>query len=83
MHTASCWGRSWSRTCIALSPEHLCSSFPGMLLRLQDVWDMRWSEDDPDLFAMMEKTKMYIFRRAVQGGLLLPDAACLHAVLLG
>jgi|AntAceMinimDraft_5_1070358.scaffolds.fasta_scaffold189859_1 hypothetical protein len=28
----------------------------------KDVWDMRWSDDDPELFAMMEKTRMYIFR---------------------
>ena len=31
---------------------------------LQDVWDMLWSEDSPDLFAMMEKGRMYIFRCA-------------------
>ncbi|XP_064652091.1 WD repeat-containing protein 35-like [Lineus longissimus] len=28
----------------------------------KDVWDMRWAEDNPELFAMMEKTRMYIFR---------------------
>ena len=28
----------------------------------KDVWDMRWASDNPDLFAMMEKTRMYIFR---------------------
>ena len=28
----------------------------------KDVWDMRWADDNPDLFAMMEKTRMYIFR---------------------
>ena len=28
----------------------------------KDVWDMRWATDNPDLFAMMEKTRMYIFR---------------------
>eukprot|EP01063_Lacrimia_lanifica_P003469 TRINITY_DN1185_c0_g1_i1.p1 TRINITY_DN1185_c0_g1~~TRINITY_DN1185_c0_g1_i1.p1 ORF type:complete len:1246 (+),score=479.60 TRINITY_DN1185_c0_g1_i1:153-3890(+) len=28
----------------------------------KDVWDMRWSTDDEDLFAMMEKTRMYIVR---------------------
>ncbi|KAL0485363.1 WD repeat-containing protein [Acrasis kona] len=28
----------------------------------KEVWDMRWSEDNPDLFAIMEKTKMYTFR---------------------
>ena len=27
----------------------------------KDTWDMVWSEDNPKLFAMMEKTRMYIF----------------------
>lgn len=27
----------------------------------KDSWDMVWSEDNPKLFAMMEKTRMYIF----------------------
>ena len=28
----------------------------------KDVWDMKWANDNADLFAMMEKTRMYIFR---------------------
>ncbi|XP_065063167.1 WD repeat-containing protein 35-like [Rhopilema esculentum] len=28
----------------------------------KDVWDMKWAEDNPELFAMMEKTRMYVFR---------------------
>jgi len=28
----------------------------------KDVWDMRWATDNEELFAMMEKTRMYIFR---------------------
>ncbi len=28
----------------------------------QDAWDMVWAEDNPQLFAMMEKTRMYIMR---------------------
>ena len=28
----------------------------------RDVWDVLWSEDSPDLFAMMEKSRMYVFR---------------------
>nr|XP_032817286.1 WD repeat-containing protein 35 isoform X1 [Petromyzon marinus] len=28
----------------------------------KDVWDVRWAADNPDLFAMMEKTRMYVFR---------------------
>jgi len=31
----------------------------------KDVWDMRWADDDPELFALMEKTRMYIFRGLV------------------
>uniref|UniRef100_A0A8C3R2W5 WD repeat-containing protein 35 n=1 Tax=Cyanoderma ruficeps TaxID=181631 RepID=A0A8C3R2W5_9PASS len=36
----------------------------GEQLRLErkDVWDMKWAKDNPDLFAMMEKTRMYVFR---------------------
>ena len=25
----------------------------------KDVWDVRWADDNPELFAMMEKTRMY------------------------
>mmetsp|Transcript_10684 Transcript_10684/g.30908 ORF Transcript_10684/g.30908 Transcript_10684/m.30908 type:complete len:1031 (+) Transcript_10684:210-3302(+) len=28
----------------------------------KDVWDMRWASDNPDLFALMEKTRMYVVR---------------------
>jgi WD repeat-containing protein 35 len=28
----------------------------------RDAWDMIWSEDNPELFACMEKTRMYVFR---------------------
>jgi WD repeat-containing protein 35 len=28
----------------------------------KEVWDMLWSDDNPELFAIMEKTKMYTFR---------------------
>jgi len=31
----------------------------------KDVWDMRWADDNPELFALMEKTRMYIFRGLV------------------
>lgn len=29
-----------------------------------DVWDIRWSTDDPDLYVVLEKSKMFIFRGA-------------------
>jgi WD repeat-containing protein 35 len=28
----------------------------------KDVWNMRWASDNPDLFTIMEKTRMYIVR---------------------
>jgi WD repeat-containing protein 35 len=28
----------------------------------KDCWDMRWSDDNPDLFVIMEKTRMFTFR---------------------
>lgn len=31
-------------------------------LERKEVWDVSWSDDNPDLFAIMEKTRMYIFR---------------------
>ncbi|XP_072811114.1 WD repeat-containing protein 35-like [Vicugna pacos] len=36
----------------------------GELLKLErkNVWDMNWARDNPDLFAMMERTRMYVFR---------------------
>lgn len=37
---------------------------PGKQLDFErkDVWNMRWATDNPDLFAIMEKTRMYIVR---------------------
>ncbi|CAE7573710.1 Wdr35 [Symbiodinium sp. CCMP2456] len=37
---------------------------PGKQLDFErkDVWNMRWAADNPDLFAIMEKTRMYIVR---------------------
>eukprot|EP01006_Ploeotia_vitrea_P054301 TRINITY_DN67870_c2_g4_i1.p1 TRINITY_DN67870_c2_g4~~TRINITY_DN67870_c2_g4_i1.p1 ORF type:complete len:1236 (-),score=168.86 TRINITY_DN67870_c2_g4_i1:194-3901(-) len=37
---------------------------PGDRLNFErkDVWDMKWASDNSELFAMMEKTRMYIFR---------------------
>ncbi|XP_076068879.1 intraflagellar transport protein Oseg4 [Oratosquilla oratoria] len=36
----------------------------GSVLKFErkDVWDMCWAQDNPELFAMMEKTRMYVFR---------------------
>ncbi|XP_030902468.2 WD repeat-containing protein 35 isoform X2 [Melopsittacus undulatus] len=33
-----------------------------LTLERKDVWDMKWAKDNPDLFAMMEKSRMYVFR---------------------
>jgi WD repeat-containing protein 35 len=37
---------------------------PGEQLNFErkDTWDMMWAEDNPELFCMMEKTRMYIFK---------------------
>lgn len=28
----------------------------------RDTWDVRWASDNAELFAVMEKTRMYVFR---------------------
>ncbi|KAI8815756.1 uncharacterized protein EV422DRAFT_581893 [Fimicolochytrium jonesii] len=28
----------------------------------KDVWDLKWADDNPELLAVMEKTRMYVFR---------------------
>lgn len=39
----------------------------GKLLEFEqkDVWDMRWAEDIPDMMAVMEKSKLQVFRNFV------------------
>ncbi|CAG5866211.1 unnamed protein product [Menidia menidia] len=41
--------------------DHAAAGDPSKFER-KDVWDMKWANDNPDLFAMMEKTRMYVFR---------------------
>lgn len=41
---------------------HTTPHSPSLAVR-QDVWDICWAEDDPEQFATMEKTRMYMFRR--------------------
>ena len=41
--------------------NHASAGDPSKFER-KDVWDMKWANDNPDLFAMMEKTRMYVFR---------------------
>ncbi|KAB5582180.1 hypothetical protein PHYPO_G00184200 [Pangasianodon hypophthalmus] len=43
------------------SEEGVSAGDPSKFER-KDVWDMKWANDNPDLFAMMEKTRMYVFR---------------------
>uniref|UniRef100_A0A1X7V818 Uncharacterized protein n=1 Tax=Amphimedon queenslandica TaxID=400682 RepID=A0A1X7V818_AMPQE len=33
-----------------------------LALERKEVWGVKWADDNPDLFAIMEKTRMYIFR---------------------
>lgn len=44
--------------------KKVASDAPGTQLDFErkDVWNMRWASDNPDLFAIMEKTRMYIIR---------------------
>ena len=36
-----------------------------MNVERKDVWDMKWSEDDPNMLVIMEKTKMVVFHGEV------------------
>ena len=46
------------------SKEGTEGSTYGKLLDFErkDAWDLQWADDNPDLFAVMEKTRMYVFR---------------------
>lgn len=49
----------------------------------KDVWDMKWANDNPDLFAMMEKTRMYVFRNLDPEVSTLSNTAVSSSALLG
>lgn len=38
------------------------SASEGSKLERKDVWAMCWASDNPQLLAIMEKTRMYIFK---------------------
>lgn len=42
--------------------EQVATSGDPSKFERKDVWDMKWANDNPNLFAMMEKTRMYVFR---------------------
>eukprot|EP01038_Epipyxis_sp_PR26KG_P012743 gene12743-17084_t len=44
--------------------KNIIGTYFGRKLNVErkDVWDMRWSEDDPEMIVIMEKTKMIVFR---------------------
>lgn len=44
------------------------SSSPGQVLPFErkDTWDVCWAEDNPHLFAVMEKTRMFVFENLEQ-----------------
>jgi WD repeat-containing protein 35 len=48
----------------------------------KDVWDVRWADDNPELFAMMEKTRMYIRSPFELRALPQPPPSCAAAVPL-
>ena len=33
-----------------------------LAMERKEVWDFHWARDNPDLLAIMEKTRMYIIR---------------------
>jgi len=41
---------------------HITGGGEHLAFERKDAWDMIWAEDNPSLFAMMEKTRMYIFQ---------------------
>lgn len=53
-------------TIFAMDTESLdepCKTLnPVLINHRNDAWDLRWSDDDPDLYAVMEKSRLYIFR---------------------
>lgn len=53
-------------TLIEISENHLAKgqNSPETLHSFQrrDVWTMKWASDDPELIAIMEKTRMYVIR---------------------
>jgi WD repeat-containing protein 35 len=52
-------------TLVPLIPEQFSViSRPAQTLQFErkDVWNMMWASDNPEMFAVMEKTRMYIFR---------------------
>mmetsp|Transcript_13742 Transcript_13742/g.54379 ORF Transcript_13742/g.54379 Transcript_13742/m.54379 type:complete len:234 (-) Transcript_13742:3546-4247(-) len=45
------------------SLDEPCKTFnPVLINHRNDSWDLQWSDDDPDLYAVMEKSRLYIFR---------------------
>eukprot|EP00761_Pharyngomonas_kirbyi_P009989 gb/GECH01010007.1/.p1 GENE.gb/GECH01010007.1/~~gb/GECH01010007.1/.p1 ORF type:complete len:877 (+),score=173.67 gb/GECH01010007.1/:1-2631(+) len=47
-----------------VAPEGEKSSLEAKKIELEkkDVWNVKWSEDNPELFALIEKTRMYVVR---------------------
>lgn len=45
------------------SNKYILGPYYGRRLPMErkDVWDIKWSEDDPDMIVIMEKTKMVVF----------------------
>jgi len=51
----SCFPEAANRRGLQVIGEHL-------RFERKDAWDMRWADDNHDLIAIMEKTRMYIYR---------------------
>mmetsp|Transcript_1346 Transcript_1346/g.3417 ORF Transcript_1346/g.3417 Transcript_1346/m.3417 type:complete len:1179 (-) Transcript_1346:299-3835(-) len=50
-------GKGREENDMGLPPGELVQGF-----ERRDAWDMLWAEDNPELIAMMEKSRMYVFR---------------------
>jgi len=56
--------------CVCVCVQSQWSSGEGALdsqaqklgMERKEVWDLHWARDNPDLLAIMEKTRMYIIR---------------------
>lgn len=51
-------------TIMELGSAGSLNAAPGKMLNFEkkDAWDMMWADDNPELFVMMEKARMYVYR---------------------
>jgi hypothetical protein len=52
----------WAQLCVQQRIETSYDCKKVLDFERKDVWNMKWADDNPDLLAVMEKTRMYILR---------------------